>query len=130
MGLNNLLHKFIICIKKAFDTSSQVYVCGFSQGGVIALYSALSYHKKIAIAGCSTYLPAFETFESQLTKRNVFLSHIKDDPVVNYQYFLIGRKKLKQIGCQVTDFSEDLGGHTISQPCLDNLKLFYSGQFQ
>jgi phospholipase/carboxylesterase len=67
--------------------SEQIFLAGFSQGGVIALHAGLRYPKKLAgILALSTYLPTIEQLKTErsLTNSNIpiFMAHGIIDPVV------------------------------------------------
>lgn len=64
-----------------------IVVAGFSQGGTIALRTALRYPQKLAgILGLSTYVPQRESLGRELSECNrhtpVFLAHGNMDPIV------------------------------------------------
>ncbi len=68
-----------------------IFLAGFSQGGVIALQTALCYPKKLAgIIALSTYLPEFSQIKNNFNPANsqtpVFMAHGTMDNVVHYDY--------------------------------------------
>lgn len=67
--------------------SENIILAGFSQGGAIALHTALRYEKPLAgIMGLSTYLPLIDTVENEINDTNknipIFLAHGTHDPVI------------------------------------------------
>ncbi len=72
--------------------AERVIVGGFSQGGAVALYAALTGPARLAAAiGLSTYLPLAHRFaEGRLPHINdttpVFLGHGTDDPTIPYAF--------------------------------------------
>ena len=67
--------------------SENIILAGFSQGGAIALHTALRYEKPLAgIMGLSTYLPLADTVENEISSANknipIFLAHGTHDPVI------------------------------------------------
>jgi lysophospholipase-2 len=69
----------------------RVVIGGFSQGGSLAIFSALTYPKKLAgIVGMSTYVSINHILEKKMTDANKkipFLQcHGDSDPVVAYQW--------------------------------------------
>ncbi len=71
--------------------SERIVVAGFSQGGAIALSTALSYQHRLAgIIGLSTYLPLYSEVIAEAAPANVstpvFLAHGSFDPVVSPQF--------------------------------------------
>lgn len=70
--------------------SENIILAGFSQGGAIALHTALRYEKPLAgIMGLSTYLPLADTLENEISAANqnisVFLAHGLHDTVIPVQ---------------------------------------------
>jgi phospholipase/carboxylesterase len=81
-------------------------LAGFSQGGAIALQTALRYPKTLAgVMALSTYLPLAESFAAERAQANasmpVFIAHGTDDGVVPYQMGLASRDLLVQQGYSV-----------------------------
>lgn len=71
-------------------SASDIVLAGFSQGGVIALHTALRYPVKLAgVMALSTYLPAHETLIAQAASANadvpIFLAHGRMDPVLAFE---------------------------------------------
>lgn len=65
----------------------RIVLAGFSQGGAVALYTALRYPERLAgLVALSTYLLNPDRFEAELAPANralpVFLAHGTDDPIV------------------------------------------------
>lgn len=81
------VHELIELEEKAGLSSEQVMLGGFSQGGALALYSALTYPKKLAgVIALSCWLPLHEQFPTALAPANkdlaVLQCHGDSDPVV------------------------------------------------
>ena len=69
--------------------SENIILAGFSQGGAIALHTALRFDKPLAgIMGLSTYLPLAETVENEISEANkktpIMLAHGKHDPIIPF----------------------------------------------
>jgi len=67
--------------------SSRIVLAGFSQGGALALFSALRWPERLAgVAALSTYLPLAATLEEEAHPANaavpVFMAHGTFDPLV------------------------------------------------
>ncbi len=67
--------------------SDNIFLAGFSQGGVIALQTGLRYPKKLAgILALSTYLPLPDTLAAELHSANkdipIMMAHGEFDPVI------------------------------------------------
>lgn len=70
--------------------SENIILAGFSQGGAIALHTALRYEKPFAgIMGLSTYLPLADTLENEISAANqntsIFLAHGLHDTIIPLQ---------------------------------------------
>jgi phospholipase/carboxylesterase len=71
-------------------SSEKIVLAGFSQGGAIALQTALRYPKTLAgIMALSTYLPLHESFAAEAAASNrklaIFMAHGTQDGVVPYE---------------------------------------------
>jgi predicted esterase len=89
------IHKASIEIKQMIDdeisstgiSSENIILGGFSQGGALALYTALTSEKKLGgVVALSTWLPIRQEFPEKLTEVNksikIFQAHGHIDPVV------------------------------------------------
>lgn len=84
-----------------------IFLAGFSQGGAIALHTAL--RQPIALAGVlvlSAYLPLADTAQTEATPESrltpVFMAHGRSDPVVPCALGVASRKNLQTMGYSVT----------------------------
>lgn len=83
--------------------SNNIILAGFSQGGAIALHTALRSAKPLAgIMGLSTYLPLAESVESEIDDSNretpIFLAHGTHDPVIPMQLAVNTQATLTDLG--------------------------------
>jgi phospholipase/carboxylesterase len=67
--------------------SERILIAGFSQGGVIALHTALRHPQRLAgVVALSTYLPDAEGLGEALSEANrdlpVFMAHGEQDPII------------------------------------------------
>ena len=86
--------------------SSRVVLCGFSQGGAIALQVGLRHPNRLAgIIALSTYLPLEDSLEAEASSANkstpVLMAHGTDDPVVPIQLAEVSRVALQRLGYDV-----------------------------
>lgn len=86
--------------------SDKVVLAGFSQGGAIALFTALRYQLPLAgVMALSTYLPLAKDFEANLSDANrdipVLMCHGTHDPVVPYHLGDDSRYFMEQAGIEV-----------------------------
>ncbi|WP_289661226.1 alpha/beta hydrolase [Flavobacterium panacagri] len=108
----------------SFD-SKQVYLMGFSQGGIMSYSVALTAPEKISgIAVMSgRLLPEIKPFmaaEKRLEKLKIFISHGKQDAVLNYQYATDALEflKTKNLNPEFHSYEE---GHTVNQQMFDDV---------
>ena len=69
--------------------TKNIFLGGFSQGGAIALYTALQgQHALSGVIALSTYLPLKETIDKNNVNKGLpmFIAHGIFDPVVMYSY--------------------------------------------
>lgn len=96
-----------------------IYLAGFSQGGAIALHTALRQQSPLGgVLALSTYLPlagnaAAEIREGAL-RTPVFMAHGRDDTVVPYALGDASRETLLRLGCQV-EWHEYAMPHSVCQ---------------
>jgi len=82
--------------------SENIILAGFSQGGAVALHTALRYSKPLAgVMGLSTYLPLAEKVANEMSDVNknipVFLAHGVHDPIIPLQLALDSRTHLEKL---------------------------------
>jgi phospholipase/carboxylesterase len=98
--------------------ANDILLAGFSQGGVIALLTALHYPQQLAgILALSTYLPFAEktlqnTTDSQ-RKTPIFAAHGIHDPVIPFFSLQTYVTQLKQAGFNVEDHAYSME-HSLS----------------
>ncbi len=83
-----------------------IFLAGFSQGGVIALKTGLSYAKPLGgIIALSTYFPILEKSNHQNHPANqnipIFMAHGLFDDVLNFQLGDVSQKHLKNANYKV-----------------------------
>lgn len=92
--------------QRGIDTQ-KIVLAGFSQGGAIALHTALRYNKPLAgIMALSTYLPLVKDFAKEISEANrnipVMMCHGTHDPVVPHHLGDDSRYFLEQQGYKVS----------------------------
>lgn len=111
----------------SFD-SNQVYLIGFSQGGIMSYSVSLTAPEKIkgiAVMG-GRLLPEIKPFiadDKRLEKLKTFISHGKQDAVLNYQYALDASEflKTKNLNPEFHSYEE---GHTVNKQMFDDVNLW------
>jgi phospholipase/carboxylesterase len=86
--------------------ANKIVIAGFSQGGAIALQTALRYPKRLAgVMALSTYLPLRGALKAEASQENrdvpVLMCHGLQDSVVPMQLGEMSRDTLKQLGYSV-----------------------------
>ena len=85
----------------------RILMAGFSQGGAIALITALTHDEKLAgIIALSTFLPIADEVGTKLSAANrgieVFMGHGVHDSMVSFRYGRNSRRKLTDFGARVS----------------------------
>jgi phospholipase/carboxylesterase len=103
-----------------------IFLAGFSQGGAIALHTAL--RQSIPLGGVlalSTYLPLTETVarEARTTalQTPIFMAHGRNDPVVPYQLGITSRETLLELGYTV-EWHEYAMQHSVCEQELHDIE--------
>jgi phospholipase/carboxylesterase len=97
--------------------AQSIVVAGFSQGGAIALQTALRYPLRLAgVMALSTYLPLRDSLAAQASAANrdlpIFMCHGQQDPVVPLQLGERSRDLLQSLGYSV-DFCRYDMSHSV-----------------
>lgn len=85
---------------------SRILLAGFSQGGAVALHTAVRFPQRLAgLMALSTYLPLQSALESELNPGNlslpIFMAHGSLDPVLPIQLGMQSRDRLVSSGFSV-----------------------------
>ena len=98
---------------------NRIFIMGFSQGGLLALMSALIMPQKLAGAIGASAVPLMINSALSLSevksKPDVLLTHGTDDDVVPFIGMQETLNTLKNIGCNVQTHIVDGMGHGIDQ---------------
>ena len=106
----------------------KIGIAGFSQGGAIALQTALRHPERLAgILALSTYLPLSSRLESERAKANqdlpIFMAHGNYDDVIPIARAQASRKHLEALGYAV-DWHEYPMPHSVCAPELADIAAF------
>jgi phospholipase/carboxylesterase len=91
--------------------SDKIVLAGFSQGGAIALHTALRYTEKLAgLMALSTYLPLQSEFDAEVATNDsaqgrglpIFMGHGSFDPVLPIILGERSKERLQGVGYQVS----------------------------
>jgi len=108
--------------------SQRIAIAGFSQGGAIALQTALRYPKKLAgVLALSTYLPLNETLSAEATPQNldtpILLAHGSVDDVIPLETCKRSLAVLENAGFSV-DFLEYPMAHSVCEAEISDIRQF------
>ena len=103
-----------------------IFLAGFSQGGAIALHTALRQTVPLGgVLALSTYLPLAEIAARELLEQTkitgVFMAHGRNDPVVPYALGVASREALQKFGYAV-EWHEYSMQHSVCEEELDDIK--------
>tara|TARA_R110002072_G_scaffold89232_4_gene199898 strand:- start:20909 stop:21571 length:663 start_codon:yes stop_codon:yes gene_type:complete len=103
--------------------SHRILLAGFSQGGVIALATALRYHQRLCgVLALSTYLHDFTKTESERTDENlaipIMMAHGTMDPMIPIMRAATSRQNLIRLGYDVRWYDYPMG----HQVCLEEVE--------
>ncbi|MFQ5633863.1 MAG: alpha/beta hydrolase [Gammaproteobacteria bacterium] len=123
-GIDNLVGREI----ERGIPSGQIIVAGFSQGGAMALFTALRYPEPLAgVLALSTYLPLATAVANERAEVNarlpIFMAHGEIDDVVPINFARSSRKRLCQLGHEV-EWHEYPIRHSVSPEELAHIKAF------
>ena len=98
----------------------RIALVGFSQGGAIALHTALRHGERLACAiGLSTYLVLADTLAAEAGSANrdlpILMVHGSHDPMVTYDRAVASRDRLTELGWKV-DFRTYPMAHEVCGP--------------
>lgn len=87
--------------------SERIVLAGFSQGGSIALITALTHEEKLAgVIALSTFLPITDPVIARVSEANrdinIFMAHGEYDNMVSFRYGRNSRRKLAELGARIT----------------------------
>lgn len=88
-------------------SSQKIILAGFSQGGAIAIFTALRYPAQLGgVVALSTYIPAADHLAKEIHEANlqipIFLAHGTHDPLIQMQWGEMTHKRLSDLKFQVS----------------------------
>lgn len=117
--IDNLLNEYQL-------TDKDLYLCGFSQGAMLALYTALM--RDTEIGGCVSFGGILAPYDYLLKNHHstppMLLIHGNADNLVRYEALDYTKRKLKQFGCKVHVCTISGGQHRITPKGLCHAKKF------
>jgi phospholipase/carboxylesterase len=120
------VNRLIIAERAAGRENNEIFVGGFSQGGVIAYHCGLSAPERLGGLVClSTYFPGSVTLKPQphLAGLPVFAAHGTQDNAGPYWMGELGAKEASRLGADLRWRSYPMG-HTMADPELNDVNTF------
>ena len=120
---SSLVREFIANEIERGIPAHRIVLAGFSQGGVMALYSGLRFEQRLAgIVALSTYLHDFATTEQERTDDNlaipILMAHGTQDPMIPIMRAATSRENLIRLGYDVRWLDYPMG----HQVCLEEVE--------
>lgn len=108
--------------------ANRIVLAGFSQGGAIALHTALRYAQPLAgVLALSTYLPLRANLAAEKNSANqqtpIFMAHGRDDAVITLETCLVSLALLKAEGYAV-NWHEYVMEHSICAEEIADIRQF------
>lgn len=105
-----------------------IFLAGFSQGGAIALYTAMRQTAPLGgVLALSTYLPLAESAARESLQQSkatpVFMAHGRSDPVVPYALGVVSRDALLEFGYMV-EWHEYAMQHSVCEEELRDIAIW------
>ena len=114
------------CLNEYQLEAKDLYLCGFSQGAMLALYTALRYPERIG--GCVSFSGILATPEyfakHKFQTPPVLLIHGDEDNLVRYGVMNYSAQHLRQLGCQVETYTTHGTQHRITEDGLKQAQNF------
>ena len=105
------------CLNEYQLDAQDLFLCGFSQGAMLALYTALRYPEQIG--GCVSFSGIFATpnyfYKHKHQTPPMLLIHGNADNLVRYEVLEYSQKHLEQLGCLVKTYTVEGGQHRITE---------------
>lgn len=111
------IERLIAQEKQRGNAAENIYLAGFSQGGVIALQTGLRHTERLGgIMALSTYLPLAETLAEEAStcaiETPIFMAHGRSDTVIPYSIGKLSAQKLAELG-YVLEWHEYAMAHSV-----------------
>jgi len=111
-----------------------IFLAGFSQGGAIALHTALRQSEPLAgVLALSTYLPLGATVSAEATPDSrltpIFMAHGRSDPVVPYELGMASRNEMLALGYRVEWHDYDMQ-HSVSEMELRDIEAWLKSRVE
>ncbi|MBQ8465912.1 MAG: hypothetical protein IJ545_07885 [Alphaproteobacteria bacterium] len=120
------------CLNEYQLEAKDLIICGFSQGAMLALYTALRYPEKIG--GCVSFSGIMATpdyfYRHSHQIPRCLLIHGDADNLVRYGVLEYSKDHLQKLGCQVASYTVKGGQHKITEDGLKQAENFIKECFK
>ena len=115
-------------------TENNIVLAGFSQGGAMALFTALRHPKKLAgVLALSTYVSLKENLAAEASLANkdvpILMAHGSFDSVITLDTCLVSRRLLESLGYPL-EWHEYPMAHSVCAEEIDDISRFLNKVFQ
>lgn len=111
--------------------AKDLYLCGFSQGAMLALYTSLMWEEKIG--GCISFsgilTPHRYLLKHNVSSPHILLIHGNADNLVRFEVQDFTKHCLEQMGCRVDVAVIDGGQHRVTEEGLEYAAEFIKGHY-
>lgn len=111
--------------------SRKIVIAGFSQGGAVAIHTALHTQHDIAgLMALSTYLAIEDGIEKAVSRKDlpIFMAHGSFDPVLRLEWARKSAEKLKAVGYSI-EWNEYTMAHAVCAPEIDDISAWLTRIF-
>ncbi|XP_028402361.1 acyl-protein thioesterase 2-like isoform X2 [Dendronephthya gigantea] len=124
--------KGLIAEEEKLVPCNRIIIGGFSQGGAVSMYTALTLDKQLGGLLClSTWLPLHKTFPKALkwhSSTPVLQCHGEADPMVPFSFGKMSSDLIKSLGSSNNEFKTYPGlGHSSNEQEMSDIKEWISG---
>ncbi len=115
-------------------SADRILLAGFSQGGAMALHTALRYPTSLAgILALSTYLPLRPLLKQEKTIENqhipIFMAHGTFDQIISLETAQLSAKSLEENGYRI-DWKTYAMAHSVCDEEINDIRLFLTRTLQ
>ncbi len=120
------------CLEEYQLEDKDLYLCGFSQGAMLAIYISLMREKKIG--GCISFsgilAPAKYLAKHAQSTPDILLIHGNEDNLVRFEAQEFSRKNLQKLGCLVETYVVEGGRHRVTEETLSVAAKYLNSKFR
>lgn len=108
------------CLNEYGLEDKDLYLCGFSQGAMLAIYISLMREKKIGgcVSFCGIFAPSSFLLKNYKSTPDMLLIHGNEDNLVRFEALDFSAQHLRSIGCTVDTYVIDGGRHRVTDEAL------------